>query len=116
VKVVLSKLLRPFLEGSLLKRTLLHVGTLVICSVAFIALSSMVLVSIAKGLVAPSAPTNERTASAAAAATSEPAGADEDSDGPAAAQPPAGRPRLGGARAHGKKRFGAMAAPAPATE
>ena len=42
-----------FNEGSLLRRTLLHVGTFVAGSVAFIGLVSFMLVSIAKGLVAP---------------------------------------------------------------
>lgn len=44
-----------FNEGSLLRRTLLHVGTFVLGSTAFIALTSFVLVSIAKGLVSPHA-------------------------------------------------------------
>jgi hypothetical protein len=44
-----------FNEGSLLRRTLLHVGTLVLGSVAFIGLLSFVLVSIAKGIVSPRA-------------------------------------------------------------
>jgi len=44
-----------FNEGSLLRRTLVHVGTFVLGSVAFIGFMSFVLVSIAKGLVAPHA-------------------------------------------------------------
>jgi hypothetical protein len=44
-----------FNEGSLLRRTLLHVGTLVLGSVAFIGVLSFVLVSIAKGMVSPRA-------------------------------------------------------------
>lgn len=44
-----------FNEGSLLRRTLLHVGTLVLGSVAFIGLLSFVLVSVAKGIVSPHA-------------------------------------------------------------
>ena len=40
-----------FNEGSLLRRTLLHVGTFVLGSAAFIGLLSFVLVSIARGLV-----------------------------------------------------------------
>jgi hypothetical protein len=44
-----------FNEGSLLRRTLLHVGTFVLGSVAFIGLLSFVLVSIAKGIVSPHA-------------------------------------------------------------
>jgi hypothetical protein len=42
-----------FNEGSLLRRTLLHVATMVFGSVAFIGLVSFVLVSIARGLAAP---------------------------------------------------------------
>jgi hypothetical protein len=42
-----------FNEGSLLRRTLLHVGTFVVGSMAFIGIMSFVLVSIAKGLVSP---------------------------------------------------------------
>lgn len=42
-----------FNEGSLLRRTLLHVATFVVGSMAFIGFMSFVLVSIAKGLVAP---------------------------------------------------------------
>jgi hypothetical protein len=46
-------------EGSLLRRTLVHVGTFVLGSIAFVSLMSFVLVSIAKGLVPhPSAPTD----------------------------------------------------------
>jgi hypothetical protein len=48
-----------FNEGSLLRRTLVHVGTFVLGSIAFVSLMSFVLVSIAKGLVPhPSAPTD----------------------------------------------------------
>jgi hypothetical protein len=42
-----------FNDGSLLRRTLVHVGTFVLGSVAFIGLVSFVLVSIAKGIVSP---------------------------------------------------------------
>jgi hypothetical protein len=42
-----------FNEGSLLRRTLLFVGTFLVGSVAFIGLVSFALVSIARGLVAP---------------------------------------------------------------
>jgi hypothetical protein len=44
-----------FNEGSLLRRTLLHVGTFVLGSVAFIGIVSFLLVSIAKGIVSPRA-------------------------------------------------------------
>lgn len=55
-------------EGSLLRRTLLHVGTFVLGSVAFIGIVSFVLVSIAKGLVAPRAEVAEDDARAVASA------------------------------------------------
>ncbi len=38
-------------EGSLLRRTLLHVATFVLGSVAFVSLMSLILVSVARGLV-----------------------------------------------------------------
>jgi hypothetical protein len=56
-------------EGSLLRRTLLHVGTFVLGSMAFIGLVSFVLVSVAKGLVAPRAEAAEDDAHAVASAT-----------------------------------------------
>jgi hypothetical protein len=68
-----------FNEGSLLRRTLLHVGTLVVGSVAFIGLLSFVLVSIAKGIVSPRA---------------EGAGEDEPEPSASAAAPKAPRPGL----------------------
>lgn len=40
-------------EGSLMRRTLLHVGTFLLGSMAFIGLVSFVLVTIAKGIVSP---------------------------------------------------------------
>ena len=40
-----------FNEGSLLRRTLLHIGTFVAGSVAFIGVASIVLVSVVKGLL-----------------------------------------------------------------
>ena len=42
-----------FNEGSLLRRTMIHVGTFVVGSAAFVGVTSFVLVSIAKGFVAP---------------------------------------------------------------
>ena len=42
-------------EGSLLRRTLLHVATFVVGAVAFVSVMSLVLVSVARGLV-PHAP------------------------------------------------------------
>lgn len=45
-----------FNEGSLLRRTLLHVGTFVVGAVTFIGLMSLLLVTVVKGLLhAPSA-------------------------------------------------------------
>ena len=38
-------------EGTLLRRTLLHVATFVLGSVAFVSLVSLILVSVARGLV-----------------------------------------------------------------
>lgn len=40
-------------EGSLLRRTVLHVATFLLGSVAFIGVVSLVLVTIARGIVAP---------------------------------------------------------------
>jgi hypothetical protein len=65
-------------EGSLLRRTLLHVGTFVVASIAFIGIMSFTLVSIAKGLIAP------RSAEAASG---------EDAPGLAAAAAPGATPR-----------------------
>ena len=48
-----------FNEGSLLRRTLVHVGTFVLGSIAFVSLMSFLLVSIAKGLVPRSSATAE---------------------------------------------------------
>ncbi len=61
-----------FNEGSLLRRTLLHVGTFVVGSMAFIGLVSFVLVSIAKGIVSPRAETAEEEVSAVASAGAKP--------------------------------------------
>jgi hypothetical protein len=57
-----------FNEGSLLRRTLLHVGTFVVGSMAFIGIMSFVLVSIAKGLVSPRTETAEDEPAAVASA------------------------------------------------
>ena len=57
-----------FNEGSLLRRTLLHVGTFVLGSVAFIGLVSFVLVSLARGLVAPRDAADEEPEGAASVA------------------------------------------------
>jgi hypothetical protein len=99
---VLTKFFRVFSEGSLLKRTLLHVGVLVVMSGAFIAITSFALVSIAKGVV-PATWNNGGTAVAASTAEAASGAADDEGDN----APPPGviRPRLGGAR-HMKKRAG----------
>ncbi len=98
---MLTKFFRVFSEGSLLKRTLLHVGALVVLSGAFIGMTSFVLVSVAKGIV-PASWNNGGTAVAASTAEAA-AGADDDGD--TATAPGVLRPRLGGAR-HMKKRAG----------
>jgi hypothetical protein len=46
-----------FNEGSMLRRIVLHVATFVLGSVAFIGITSLILVSIASHLVAPADPT-----------------------------------------------------------
>lgn len=59
-------------EGSLLRRTLLHVGTFLVGSAAFIGIVSFVLVTIAKGLVSPktnATDDDEPVAATAASAT-----------------------------------------------
>jgi hypothetical protein len=75
-----------FNEGSLLRRTLLHVGTFLFGSVAFIALVSFVLVTVARSVVAPR---GEATAEdePEVLASASPAAA------PKAARPPAGKGR-----------------------
>lgn len=56
-------------EGSLLRRTLLHVGTFLVGSAAFIGIVSFVLVTVARGLVAPKeASTDDEPEPAATAA------------------------------------------------
>jgi hypothetical protein len=77
-----------FNEGSLLRRTLLHVGTFVLGSAAFIGLVSFVLVSVARGVVAPRADV---------ATTEDPALALASARAPAAPLPRPGR--FGGKRA-----------------
>lgn len=62
-----------FNEGSLLRRTLLHVGTFLVGSMAFIGLVSFVLVTIAKGIVAPREAGDEEPEAAATSAAAAPA-------------------------------------------
>jgi hypothetical protein len=59
-----------FNEGSLLRRTLLHVGTFLVGSVAFIGLVSFVLVTIAKSVVAPKADADDTAAAETASSGS----------------------------------------------
>lgn len=95
----MAKLVNLFSEGSLLKRTLLHVGTLVLGTIAFISIASVVLVSVAKGMLpGPSSASGPSTAEVAAGADDEPQGA-----------APGAKSKLGGMR-HGRKRLGGAAA------
>ena len=57
-----------FNEGTLLRRTLVHVGTMVLGSVAFLAITSLVLVSITKGIL-PDHGSREDEPAAAASGT-----------------------------------------------
>jgi len=54
-----------FNEGSLLRRTILHVGTFVLGSSAFIGVVSFALVSVAKGIVSPHEEVGEPAAAVA---------------------------------------------------
>ena len=115
---VVAKVIGVFSEGSLLRRTLVHVGAFLVGSVAFIAVTSFVLVSVAKGVV-PGARSASAGASSASGASSAEAGSpasgassgddDDDADGDGKASPTAAKSRLG---RHMKKRLGA----APAAE
>ena len=100
---MLTKLFRVFTEGSLLRRTLLHVGILVVLSCVFISITTFVLVSVAKGIV-PSSWNSGGTAVAASTAEAASGAADDEGD---TATAPGGvlRPRIN-AR-HVKKRIGA---------
>jgi hypothetical protein len=60
-------------EGSLLRRTLLHIGTFAIGSLAFVAVLSFTLVTVAKSLLPP--PPEAKGKEPAAAAAEEGAGA-----------------------------------------
>jgi hypothetical protein len=106
---VAGKLSSVFNEGSLFKRTLLHVSTFLVGSVTFIAVMSFVLVSIAKG-IAPSEPTSTSTSTstsssmAAKASASSAASGEANDDEPEAAAAPAGVPPMGMPGARG--RFG----------
>ena len=63
-----------FSEGSLLRRTLVHIGTFAFGSLAFVALLSFILVSLAKSLLPSHAPKG-------ATESSQKADAAEDGDG-----------------------------------
>jgi len=58
-----------FNEGSLLRRTLLHVGTFLLGSVAFIGIVSFVLVTVARSVVAPKSDAEDTAAETASSAT-----------------------------------------------
>jgi hypothetical protein len=73
-----------FNEGSLLRRTLVHIGTFLLGSIAFVSLMSFVLVSIAKGLV-------PRSSTTTAQATAEQQGDDGDAKGGKTSGPKASR-------------------------
>ena len=94
-KVALPKI--GFNEGSLLRRTLLHVGTFLVGSVAFIGIVSFVLVSIAQHVVSPRAEgaDDEAEVGAAPGASGAPAlaGAPTLPGAPKAAKPKAPRGR-----------------------
>ena len=90
----MAKILSVFSEGSLLKRTLFHVGTLVVGTVAFISIASFTLVSIAKGIVPPAGGGASGAASAEVAAGA----ADEDGEGTA------GKSKFGGPMKHNTKK------------
>jgi hypothetical protein len=61
-------------EGSLLRRTLLHVTTMVLGSVAFLAVTSLILVSITKGILPDHGTSDDDEAPAASGSpTSKPA-------------------------------------------
>lgn len=81
----MASLRRVFSEGSLLRRTLVHVGTFALGSAAFIALLSFMLVSIARSLLPSHAPKG-------AADSAQKADAPEDNDsGKAAASSKIGK-------------------------
>lgn len=84
-------------EGSLLRRTLVYVGTFVVGSIAFISLMSFVLVSIAKGLANP---------------TPSDAAADGD-EAPAAALPSATSPAARAKTPPRPRKRSSVAAPSP---
>jgi hypothetical protein len=97
-------------EGSLLRRTVLHVGAFVLGTAAFLALASFLLMSIVNGLLSPSSKGDKGDKSVAAAADD----ADEESPSASTAKAESGRPSLRPPR----KRRGASAveAPKPAEE
>ena len=96
--MALPKLLSVFSEGSLLRRTLFHVGTLVVGTIAFITVASFVLVSVAKGIL-PDAAGSGASAHEVAASSD-----DDQAAAPAAAA--GAKTRFGSAMRHSKKRLG----------
>jgi hypothetical protein len=88
-------------EGSLLRRTVLHVGVFVLATAAFLAIASFSLTAIVKGLLLPS----EKSAAAAGDGS----GDESASSAPAGLGKPSARPPR-------KKRGSALEQPRPATE
>lgn len=62
-------------EGSLLRRTLLHVAAFVLGSAAFVTVASFVLVSVARGVLAPKDEAAEEVAAGAPSEKTSPAAA-----------------------------------------
>ena len=87
-----------FNEGSLLRRTLLHVGTFLVGSMAFIGLVSFVLVTIAKGIVTPHA------------------ASDDEAEAVASATPRTPRPQTAKSPRRGRRGAAAVATAQPAKE
>ena len=77
-----------FNDGSLLRRTLVHVGTFVLGSMALIGVMSFVLVSIAKGIASPRSSSEGAEEEVTAAAIASAGGA----RAPAMGAAPLGRP------------------------
>lgn len=81
----MASLRRVFSEGSLVRRTLVHIGTFALGSAAFIALLSFMLVSIARSLLPSHTPKG-------AAESAQKADAPDDNDaGKTAAAPKSGK-------------------------
>jgi hypothetical protein len=77
----MARLIGTLNEGSLLRRTVLHVGTFVLGSLTFVALMSMLLVTIAKTILPPHTPEGAETAAAEEAESADASGATKASPG-----------------------------------